>query len=71
VLSIWTGLVLWSINGTFLWETGRRSRRQRPVYASHSTTDPDGAADRIARHYHDLRAQEGHVVIRLAAAGLP
>ena len=57
LVSVWTGLVVWSNGDRFWWCAGWDTRRHRPVYASHRASEPDQAAGRIARHHTRLRAQ--------------
>ncbi|MEV1171801.1 hypothetical protein [Nonomuraea sp. NPDC049784] len=56
VVSVWRGLLVWTNGDLFWWRTGWNDRRDRPVYASHSTADPKRAARRIAALYGDLHA---------------
>lgn len=56
VVSVWTGLTVWSDGLTFWWSTGRLdARRGRVLYAWHAATEPDRAARRVAFRYTDLR----------------
>ncbi|GAA1630828.1 hypothetical protein GCM10009733_029500 [Nonomuraea maheshkhaliensis] len=56
VVSAWRGMVVWTNGDLFWWCSGWNDRRDRPVYAWHSTADPKRAARRIAVRYGDLRA---------------
>ncbi|MFC4013778.1 hypothetical protein ACFOY2_41590 [Nonomuraea purpurea] len=56
VVSVWHGLLVWTNGDLFWWRTGWNDRRDRPVFASHSTADPNRAARRIAARYWDLRS---------------
>ncbi|MGS2644355.1 hypothetical protein [Streptosporangium sp. LJ11] len=56
VVSVWTGLTVWSDGLTFWWSTGRLdARRGRVLYAWHAAEEPDRAARRVAFRYADLR----------------
>ncbi|GHE30637.1 hypothetical protein GCM10017673_36660 [Streptosporangium violaceochromogenes] len=57
LVSVWTGLVVWSNGDRFWWCGGWDPRNQRPVYASHRAGEPERAARRIALHYARLRRQ--------------
>lgn len=56
VVSVWTGLTVWSNGLTFWWRTGSwDSRRGRPVYVWHAAAEPERAARRVAFRYAELR----------------
>lgn len=56
VVSVWTGLTVWSDGLTFWWSTGRwDAKRGRAVYAWHAAAEPVRAARRVAFRYADLR----------------
>lgn len=55
VVSVWLGLVVWTDGNIFWWRAGWNDRRDRPVYAQHSTADPTRAARRIVARYVHLR----------------
>ena len=57
LVSVWAGLVVWCNGDRFWWCAGWDAHRRRPVYASHRGSEPDRAADRIARHYARLSAR--------------
>ncbi|MEU8038419.1 hypothetical protein [Streptosporangium sp. NPDC049078] len=56
VVSVWTGLTVWSDGLVFWWSTGRLDARHgRVLYAWHAAAEPDRAARRVAFRYTDLR----------------
>ncbi|MEU8361478.1 hypothetical protein AB0C27_36230 [Nonomuraea sp. NPDC048882] len=55
VVSVWRDLLVWTDGDLFWWRAGWNNRRDRPVYAWHTATDPKRAARRIAARYMDLR----------------
>ncbi|MEQ4718987.1 hypothetical protein ABN273_21570 [Nonomuraea sp. B19D2] len=55
LVSVWTGLVVWTDGFWYRWWTGRRSRMGRWLYAHHSAFEPERAARRIAARYAELR----------------
>ncbi|MGW4423807.1 hypothetical protein, partial [Streptosporangium sp. NPDC004631] len=57
LVAVCAGLVVWSDGDRFWWCAGWDTRRRRFVYAFHRASEPDQAADRVARHYARLRAQ--------------
>jgi hypothetical protein len=42
------GMAVWYCTGWLLWQTGRSSRRGRPLFTLHRSDDPAGAARRLA-----------------------
>jgi hypothetical protein len=55
VVSVWTGLAVWSDGCRFWWRTGGwDARRGRAVYAWHSAMEPGRAARRVAFRYAEL-----------------
>jgi len=48
-VSVWIGLVVTFRDGEFRWREGTATRR-------HPGSDPVGCAARVARRYHELRA---------------
>lgn len=48
-ISVWIGLVVTCRDGEFRWREGTATRR-------HPAGDPMGCAVRVARRYHELRA---------------
>lgn len=69
MVSVWVGLIVWCADGTYWWRTGWNPRRQRPIYASHSFTQPDRAARRLAVRYTELRVT--HPLSPLIAGAQP
>ncbi|MGW4424490.1 hypothetical protein [Streptosporangium sp. NPDC004631] len=57
LISVWTGLVVWSNGDRFWWCAGWDTRQRRSVYASHRASEPERAAQRVALHYTRLREQ--------------
>ncbi|MFG6194858.1 ATP-binding protein [Nonomuraea sp. JJY05] len=55
LVSVWTGLVVWTDGFWYRWWTGRRSQTDRWLYAHHSAFEPERAARRIAARYAELR----------------
>ncbi|MFI9843495.1 hypothetical protein ACIHFD_41095 [Nonomuraea sp. NPDC051941] len=55
LVSVWTGLVVWTDGLWYRWWTGRRSQTGRWLYAHHSAFEPERAARRIAARYAELR----------------
>lgn len=55
LVSVWTGLVVWTDGFWYRWWTGRRSQTGRWLYAHHSASGPERAARRIAARYAELR----------------
>ncbi|GAA3109824.1 hypothetical protein [Streptosporangium carneum] len=56
LVSLWYGLVVWSNGDRFWWCDGWNEQLRRPRYASHRASEPDRAAQRIARRYAQLHA---------------
>lgn len=56
LVSVWTGLVVWTDGLRYRWWTGRRSRTGRWLYAVHSALESDRAARRVAARYAELRS---------------
>ncbi|GAA2905780.1 hypothetical protein GCM10010517_71940 [Streptosporangium fragile] len=61
LVSVWVGLVVWCDGQRFWWRTSWNARRRRFVYAWHSSSEPEGAARRVALWYAQLR-REGPVL---------
>ncbi|MDP9844044.1 hypothetical protein [Streptosporangium lutulentum] len=57
LVSVWVGLVVRCDGERFWWRIGWSFRHSRFVYAWHSATDPERAAQRIAVLYAELREQ--------------
>ncbi|MER7506696.1 hypothetical protein AB0L05_41800 [Nonomuraea pusilla] len=58
VVSIWTGLTVWSDGLVFWWRTGNwDARRRRPVYAYHDVRDLERTARRVAFRFTQLRKE--------------
>ncbi|MER6952071.1 hypothetical protein ABT294_49485 [Nonomuraea sp. NPDC000554] len=54
LVSVCTGLVVWTDGFWYRWWTGRRSRTGRWLYEHHSAFEPERAARRIAARYAEL-----------------
>ncbi|MDX3105843.1 hypothetical protein ACIBO5_02150 [Nonomuraea angiospora] len=55
LVSVWTGLVVWTDGLWYRWWTGRRSQTGRWLYAHHPAFEPERVARRIAARYAELR----------------
>ncbi|WP_440070390.1 hypothetical protein [Streptosporangium sp. OZ121] len=56
VVSVWTGLTVWSDGLIFWWRTGNwDARRGQAVYAWHAAEDLERVARRVALRYADLQ----------------
>ncbi|MEV0619803.1 hypothetical protein AB0I81_41245 [Nonomuraea sp. NPDC050404] len=69
LVSVWAGLVVWCHGGRYWWRSAWDARRQRVIYAWHSSTEPARAAHRIALRYAQLR--EAHTPSAPTAGGQP
>ncbi|GHE32596.1 hypothetical protein GCM10017673_39270 [Streptosporangium violaceochromogenes] len=56
LVSVWTGLIVWSNGDRYWWCAGWHPQERRPAYASARCGDPEQAALRVARRYARLRA---------------
>lgn len=57
LVSVWTGLVVWTDGGRYWWRAGWNPQRGRYTYAWHTGREPDRAAARIARRYAQVRQE--------------
>ena len=55
LVSVWTGLIVWSNGDRYWWCAGWLAQERRAVYASARCGDPEQAALRVARRYARLR----------------
>ncbi|MEU6721237.1 hypothetical protein ABZ897_58145 [Nonomuraea sp. NPDC046802] len=63
LVSVWTGLAVWTDGFWYRWWTGRRSRTGRWLYAHHPAFEPERAALRIAARYAELREAPSVVAV--------
>jgi hypothetical protein len=66
---VWTGMVVWCHGGRYWWRSSWDARRQRLIYASHPSTEPARAAQRVALRH--ARLQEAHASSTSVAGAQP